>query len=270
MRRSTPLSAKEWGFDSAGAQPGFTSANPLIRRLEEYADLSLPARQALEKLNDLPARVIEARRDLIRQGDSPRHIYLIRRGWACRYKILPNGRRQIVDFPVPGDLCDLNVYILSRLDHSIGAISRREVIEIGRSDFDAVTRGQHEVMQALWWQELVSKSYHREWIVNVAARSALERVAHLLCEMFLRLESVGETTAYSCEFPPSQPDLADATGLTAVHVNRTLQALRRSSLITLERRTLTIPDMQALKDVGLFNPDYLHLARLNRHPNVKG
>jgi CRP-like cAMP-binding protein len=263
------LSTKQWRPDSADGQSGFSTANPLIRRLEEYAHLSLPARQALEKLSSLPVRVIEARRDLIRQGESPRQVYLILKGWACRYKILPNGRRQIVDFPIPGDLCDLNIYILSRLDHSIGAISDLQVIEIGQAEFEALALGQAEVMQALWWQELVSKSYHREWIVNVAARSALERLAHLLCEMFLRLESVGETEGYSCDFPPTQIDIADATGLTPVHVNRTLQALRREGLITLDRNTLTIPDMDALKAIGQFNPDYLHLARLQRHPNVK-
>lgn len=252
------------------AEPAFTSANPLIRRLEEYTDLSLPARHALEKLSQLPVQRIQAKRDLIRQGETPRQVYLICKGWACRYKLLPDGIRQIVDFPIPGDLCDLNVYILSRMDHSIGAITDLEVIEIGSDEFDAIATERTEIMRALWWQELVCKSYHREWIVNIGARNALQRVAHLLCEMFLRLESVGETDGYSCAFPLTQQDIADATGLTAVHVNRTLQQLRRSGAIQLEQRTLTIPDMQVLKDIGLFNPDYLHLARLHRHLNVKG
>jgi CRP-like cAMP-binding protein len=247
----------------------FASINPLIRRLEEYADLSPAGRQALEGLDRLPVQRIKAKRDLIRQGETPRHVYLICKGWACRYKILPDGIRQIVDFPIPGDLCDLNVYILSRMDHSIGAITDLEVVEIGAAEFDALARRQTEIMRALWWQELVTKSYHREWIVNVAARSALERVAHLLCEMFLRLESVGATDGYSCQFPLTQQDIADATGLTAVHINRTLQELRRSGAIRLEQRTLTIPDMQVLKDIALFNPDYLHLERLQRHLNVK-
>lgn len=247
----------------------FTSTNPLIRRLEEYTDLSLPAREALERLEQFPVKRIEARRDLIRQGQTPRHVYLIMKGWACRYKLLASGRRQIIDFPIAGDLCDLNVYILSRMDHSIGAITQLDVIEIGSAEFDAIATEQLEIMRALWWQELVTKSYHREWIVNVAARPALERVAHLLCEMFLRLESVGESDGYSCPFPVTQQDIADATGLTSVHVNRTLQALRRSGAISLEHRTLSIPDMQALKEIGQFNPDYLHLERLQRHLNVK-
>src|SRR5215831_12247474 len=91
------------------ARSGFGSANPLIKRLEEYTELSLPARQVIEQLNRLPVKQIDAKRDLISQGETPKHIYLIRKGWACRYKLLPSGRRQIIDFPIPGDLCDLNV-----------------------------------------------------------------------------------------------------------------------------------------------------------------
>jgi hypothetical protein len=114
----------------------------------------------------------------------------------------------------------------------------------------------------------VSKSIHREWIVNVGQRNALERIAHLCCEMFLRLESVGLTDGFSCHFPPTQRDIADATGLTSVHVNRTLQELRRLGLIILEEKTLTIPDMLALQGAGLFNPAYLHHRRLDRHNDL--
>lgn len=256
-----------------GGQTGKGSrepSTPLARRLEEYTELSGNALAALNRLAAKPARRIAPHRDLIRQGDAPRCIYLIKRGWACRYKVLPDGRRQIVDFLIPGDLCDLNIYILSRIDHSIGAITALDAIEIGAEEFEALIEEQPRIVRALWWQELVSKSCHREWIVNVGARSATERIAHLLCEMFLRLESIGATDGYSCDFPPTQVELADATGLTAIHVNRTLQALRRDGLILLSSRRLTIPDMKALKRAGLFNADYLHLERLHRHPNAKG
>ena len=101
--------------------------------------------------------------------------------------------------------------------------------------------------------ELVSKSIHREWIVNVGQRSARQRIAHLLCEMYLRLESVGLTDGFACDLPLTQNDIAETTGLTAVHVNRTLQDLRRQGLIVLERQRLTIPDMLALQGAGLFN-----------------
>jgi CRP-like cAMP-binding protein len=239
--------------------------DPLLRRLEEYTDLSADARDALAALAARPPVRIAARRDLIRQGATPLHVYLISKGWACRYKSLPDGRRQIVDFLIPGDLCDLNIYILSRIDHSIGAITALDVIEIPREQLESVTERHPQITRALWWQELVSKSCHREWIVNVGARSAMERLAHLLCEMFLRLESIGASDGRSCDFPLTQRDLADATGLTSVHVNRTLQRLRERSLISLEDRRLVIPDMAALKATGLFNPDYLHLDRLRRH-----
>jgi CRP-like cAMP-binding protein len=121
------------------------------------------------------------------------------------------------------------------------------------------------ITTALWWQELVSKSIHREWIVNVGQRSAQERIGHLFCEMFLRLETVGLTNGVSCDFPPTQMDIAEATGLTSVHVNRTIQELRRQGLVMLDRTKLTVPDMLALQAASLFNPDYLHHRRLNRH-----
>jgi CRP-like cAMP-binding protein len=254
----------------ASSSPGHETApsNALLKRLEEYTELSAGAREALDALSATPPLRIGARRDLIKQGATPVHVYLISRGWACRYKTLSNGRRQIVDFLIPGDLCDLNIYILSRIDHSIGAISALDVVEIPRDELEAIIDRYPQIARALWWQELVSKSCHREWIVNVGVRSAMERISHLLCELFLRLESIGETDGKGCDFPLTQGDLADATGMTAVHVNRTLQRLREKNLITLADRKLVIPDMAALKAAGLFNPDYLHLERLHRHSKV--
>jgi CRP-like cAMP-binding protein len=239
-------------------------ANALTRRLEEYTALSHEDRAELEGLAALSTHTIPPRRDLIRQGDTPRSVYLILEGWACHYRALEDGRRQIVDFAVPGDLCDLNLFILDKMDHSIAAITRLKVAEIGREVLHRVVTNSPNITTALWWQELVSKSILREWIVNVGQRCASERIAHLMCEMFLRMESVGLTNGSSCDFPPTQQDIADATGLTSVHVNRTLQELRRQGLITLERQRLSIPDMPALQAAGQFNPDYLHHRRLKR------
>jgi CRP-like cAMP-binding protein len=239
--------------------------NVLTRRLEEFTHLTDADRAQLALLCSESPRTIERRRDLIREGSKPPSLYLILEGWACHYRTLEDGRRQIVDFAVPGDLCDLNLFILDQMDHSIGAITQLKVAEIDREIFERVATTCPNITTALWWQELVSKSIHREWIVSVGQRSAAERLAHLFCEMFLRLESVGLTNGFSCDFAPTQADLADATGLTSVHVNRTLQELRRCGLIELERTKLTIPDMAALQRVALFNPDYLHHRRLSRH-----
>ncbi len=238
---------------------------PLIRRLEEFTSLSDADRAELADLANQPTHTIPARRDLLREGDAPRALYLVLEGWACHYRDLKDGRRQIVDFAIPGDLCDLNLFILDKMDHSIGAITRLKVAEISREVIHRIVTSRPSITTALWWQELVSKSIHREWIVNIAQRTARERIAHLFCEIFLRLESVGLTDGFSCEFAPTQGDIADATGLTSVHVNRTIQELRRCGLVMLERQTLTIPDLLALQGVGMFNPEYLHHRRLSRH-----
>lgn len=240
-------------------------SSPLLRRLEEYADLPPAARAALETLSAGPVRSVAARRDLIKHGAAPPAIYLVKEGWGCRYKTLPDGRRQVIDFLIPGDLCDLDIFILGRMDHSVGAVTPLEIVEIPPAALEAVVDAHPQITRALWWQELVRKSCHREWIVNVGARSAVARVAHLLCELFLRLESIGCTQGHSCTFPLTQRDLADATGLTSVHVNRTVQRLREQGLVSLAQRLLTIPDMAALMAAGQFNPDYLHHKRLDRH-----
>jgi CRP-like cAMP-binding protein len=239
--------------------------NALTRRLEEYTPLTQAERDELARLAALCTQTIPPRRDLIREGDAPRSLYLILEGWACHYRTLEDGRRQIVDFAVPGDLCDLNLFILDRMDHSIGAVTRLKVAVIPRHEFLDVVTTSPNITTALWWQELVSKSIHREWIVNVGQRTAQQRIAHLFCEMFLRLESVGMTNGFTCDFPPTQGDIADATGLTSVHVNRSIQELRRRGLVIFERQNLTIPDMLALQETALFNSEYLHLRRLSRH-----
>jgi CRP-like cAMP-binding protein len=186
-------------------------------------------------------------------------------GWACRYKTLPDGRRQIVAFFVPGDFCDLNVYILKEMDHNVGAVTRLAVANISRDDMDALTTDYPRITQALWWEELVNTAIQREWTLNIGQRTAYERIGHLLVELFLRLKSVRLTQGDSCDFPLTQTDIADATGLTAVHVNRTLQELRRDGLIELERRRLRIPQLQRLMDASMFNPNYLHLDHEGRH-----
>lgn len=242
--------------------------NALTRRLGEYTPLTDADRAELAHLSSQATHTIQPRRDLIREGDAPRCIYLIVEGWGCHYRTLRDGRLQIVDFAVPGDLCDLNLFILDRMDHAIGAVTKLRVAEIGREVLHRIITNHPNITTALWWQELVSKSIHREWIVNVGQRNALERIAHLCCEMFLRLETVGLTDGFSCDFPLTQRDLADATGLTSVHVNRTIQELRRMGLIILEGKKLTIPDMGALQGAGLFNPAYLHHRRLNLHNDL--
>jgi CRP-like cAMP-binding protein len=229
--------------------------------IEAYAALSPRERELIDHAASSNVREVTARRDLIREGERPRGVILILEGWACCYKQLPDGRRQITSFLVPGDFGDANIFILREMDCSVAAITPVRYAEIGPADFEQLTSEIPALARALWWHELVAVAIQREWTTNVGQRTALERIAHLLCEMFLKLRSVGLAPGDSCDWPLTQADLADATGLTSVHVNRTLQELRRAELIELGGRRLTIPDLEALKRVGMFNPNYLHLQR---------
>lgn len=240
--------------------PGLAVAS----KLEAFTRLSPDDRQALAAVTR-NSRIVDARRDLIAEGDKPRFVHLMLDGWACRYKTLPDGKRQIVSLFVPGDFCDLNVYILKQMDHSIGAITRLKVAMITPEEMNALTAERPRITQALWWHELVTTAIQREWTLNLGQRSAYERLGHLLVELYVRLKVVGRAHDGLCDFPLTQNDLADATGLTAVHVNRTLQELRRDGLIELERRQLNILDIERLKDASMFNANYLHLDHEGRH-----
>ena len=240
------------------------SEPPLDAKLDRFAKLSRDDRAALARATK-NVRVIEARHDLICEGDKPKYVHLVLEGWGSRYKTLPDGKRQIVSIFVPGDFCDVNVFILKQMDHSVGAISRVKVAMITPDEMNTLTDGRPRITQALWWHELVAMSIQREWTLNLGQRTAYERLAHLLIELYVRLEVVGRAADGHCDFPLTQTDLADATGLTAVHVNRTLQELRRNGLIELERKQLKILDLPRLKDAAMFNPNYLHLDHEGRH-----
>ncbi len=210
-------------------------------------------------------RQVGAREDIIREGERAKDVKLILSGWACRYKSLEDGRRQIIAFFVPGDLCDLNIFILKEMDHSIGTITAVRLAELSRETLDTLTLGHPRITQALWWHTLVTAAIQREWTINLGQRTALERVAHLFCEVFLRLRAVGLTEGQSCELPLTQGELGDATGLSTVHVNRTLQELRGLGQIVLRGKTLTIPDLDLLRTTASFNPNYLHFDREGAH-----
>lgn len=240
-------------------------SDALVCRLEHFVRLSQSDKQVLSRGASERIRRFGQREDIISQGDRPTAIYVVVEGWACRYKYLEDGRRQIVAFFLPGDLCDLNVFILRQMDHSIGTLTPVRVGEISRETFDRMLEDHPRITQALWWDALVSMAIQREWTVNLGQRDALERMAHLLCELFVRLRTAGLARGNSCAFPVTQADLGDATGLSTVHVNRTLQELRSADLISLSGRTLTIHDLDRLMQVALFNPDYLHLEREGAH-----
>ena len=236
-------------------------ANLLTRKLEAFAPLSEADRHLLDAVIR-EARDVGSREDLIREGDAPGDVRLILAGFACRYKRLAKGRRQIMAYLVPGDFCDLHVFILKAMDHTIATLSPCRVVDIPRARILEMTE-RPALARALWWAALVDEATLREWLVNIGARSAEQRVAHLLCELLLRLRVVGLADGAEYELPVTQQELGDTTGLTNVHVNRVLQRLRGDGLITLTGKHLVILDVDRLNAFSGFTPNYLHLAAPN-------
>ncbi len=197
--------------------------------------------------------------DIIAEGDRPQAVHLLLSGWAARYRILPDGGRQITAFLIAGDFCDLHVTVLRNMDHGIVALTDCEYACIPSDTLDAYTADHPRIARAFWRATLVDEAILREWVVNVGRRDAMQAVAHLLCELYLRADIAGLANGDTIALPITQDDLADATGMTPVHMNRTLQKLRGLGLIDLTHKRLTVRDMAGLRAQAGFDPGYLHL-----------
>ncbi|WP_244527004.1 helix-turn-helix domain-containing protein [Methylobacterium sp. 275MFSha3.1] len=236
-----------------------TTANPLIRKLEGFTTLSDMDRAILARIS-AETRLVASGTDLVREGDKPEGVFLVMAGMACRHKLRANGARQIMAYLVPGDLCDLDVVLLSRMDHTISTLSNCRVARLAPETMADLLTNHPHIARALRKAQLVDEGTLREWLVNVGRRSAPERLAHLFCELLVRLEVVGCASEDTYELPVTQLDLADTTGLPSVHVNRTLRELRQKGLIELRRGRLRILDLPRLQALAEFRPDYLHLG----------
>jgi CRP-like cAMP-binding protein len=230
----------------------------LIRKLESIVTLSDDEKGALASL---PMQVTEIRadQDIVREGDRPSRSCLLLEGFTCTYKVTGEGKRQIMAFHVPGDIPDLQSLHLKVLDNSLGTITPCKVGFIRHETLHALCARFPRIAAALWRETLIDGAIYREWVVNVGRRVAHGRIAHLLCEMVARLRAVGLVEGDTCALPITQGELADATGLSTVHVNRTLQDLRGAGLIRLEEGSLQVLDWQGLQRAGNFDPAYLHL-----------
>ncbi|WP_354044389.1 Crp/Fnr family transcriptional regulator [Devosia sp. UYZn731] len=198
------------------------------------------------------------REDLIREGDRPGPVFIMLEGWACRYKILPNGTRQILAYLMPGDCCDLNIGLLDEMDHSIQVITPALVATVERTDMDAIMDKHRSIAKAMYIAQLVDEGTMRSWITSMGRRTSVERVAHLMCELYLRARNVGLEFEPELQLPLTQLLLADSLGMTAVHVNRILKMLRLSGAMTLKRGSLNIVDPAKLLQIAGFDENYLH------------
>ncbi|MDP4027200.1 Crp/Fnr family transcriptional regulator [Methylobacterium sp. NEAU 140] len=233
--------------------------SPLIRKLGRGADLTQADHDRLTSL--ARTRCVGARQDIIEQGDRPEDVHLVLSGFACRYKIMRNGKRQIMALLVPGDFCDLHVAILGHMDHGIATVSPCTLAELPPTTVLDLTENHPRIARALWWATLVDEAILREWLVSMGQREADQQLAHLFCELLMRLRVAGVADADGYDLPLAQHDLGEVLGITPVHVNRTVQALRAAELIVLRGRRLDIPDVERLKAFCDFDPDYLHLVQ---------
>ena len=242
-----------------------TSANshlePLIRRLESIAPVSDEERRAIAAL-PITVRDLRADQDIVRDQDRPSQCCVILEGFACRYKLLPGGRRQIVSFHIPGDIPDLQSLHLEIMDHNLGTVIASKVAFIPHETVRLFLRAHSRIADVFWRDTLIDAAVFREWVVNVGRREAYGRIAHVLCEVYVRLRAVGLANGQSYLMPVTQAELGDATGMSTVHVNRTLQELRRDGLISTPRNgQVVIESWDGLQKAGEFDQTYLHLTK---------
>lgn len=231
--------------------------NRFVDKLGSFADLSDVELRILLRLSASAAE-FPPKHDLIREGDRPGPVFAVLEGWACRYKVLPNGSRQVTAFLMPGDTCDLHIGLLDAMDHSIQTITAARVATIGRAEMDAVMDDHRGIARAMYVSQLVDEGIMRAWITSMGRRSSIERVAHLMCELYLRGRSIGLAAEDHFALPLSQIMLADALGMTPVHMNRVLKDLRQSEVMDIRRGSLTVINPGKLVQIAGFDDNYLH------------
>ena len=232
----------------------------MVRKLEVRTPLAEGDRAALLAL-PFVHRTVNAHTYSVREGDPPLGCAVLLSGYAVRHKSTGDGARQILGIHVPGAALDLQHLFLNVSDHNVQMLTRGELAIISRAALHGLACARPEVMRAILVDTLAEASIFREWLLNVGRRDSRARIAHLLCEFAKRLEAAGLAEDGAYELPMNQEQLADAVGLTAVHVNRTLRALENEGLIERNKRRMFVRDPQRLGEVADFSDRYLHLER---------
>ena len=245
-----------------------SGVSTLIRKLERFAPLSEECREALRML---PLRVQEFSRGemVINQGQHSGESALVISGMLFRYKILPDGQRQIVALQLPGDFADLHSFVLNPLDHAIISASFTRLARVPHSALTQLLRQHPDLARWLMWDIALDAAISREWLAAHGRRSAYRHLAHLFCELYFRLSWTDQVVNHSFEFSLTQAELGDACGLSTVHVNRSIQELRKDGLIVLHNHQLMVPDITALMKAAQFDPAYLYgVGRVEKDAQV--
>ena len=258
-------------LESTGAR---VAADPVLADAEIGLDRLLMKLRVRDLVSDEEERVLRgavgevkgfgAGRTIIRAGVTVSNCTLLIDGFIARYKDLADGQRQIMEVHVPGDFLDLHSFLLKRLEHNVGSLTPVRIALVPHDALRQITEDHPHLARLLWFSTLLDAAIHRERILSVGRRSAVARIAHLICELKLRLEVIGLSDGSRFALPLTQTDLADASGLTAVHVNRMLKRLRDDDLLTFRGGEVTIHDWDRLQRVAEFSADYLYLERRPR------
>lgn len=230
---------------------------PLFRRWDRRLGISKDDKDAIAAL-PWAHRTFARDAYLVREGEPTSVCSLLAGGFAFRQKLVDSGSRQIISIHIPGEFLDIQNCLLSVADHNVQALTRISVAVVPKGPLLELMGSRPEVRKAIWLDSAIDSSIFREWIVNLGRRDARGRIAHLLCELAMRLKASGVDNGDMYDFPLTQEQIADSTGLTAVHTNRTLQSLRKDGVISLSSSRLTILDWDALCEMGDFNERYLH------------
>ena len=233
--------------------------SPLIRKLERFSPLSEAEKQAIQSA---PLRLwqVASHQDIVSDRARPAEVHLIANGFACRYKVLHDGRRQITAFLMAGDFCDLRGLLLHQMDFGVAALGPTTLAVISHERLMDIFEKHPRLAFGLWRDTMIDATIYRQWLINIGRRSAYAGIAHLLCEIWLRMQAVGLARDGSFELPMTQAEIGDALGLSTVHVNRTLQQLRADSLIEFKSNVVRVLDWQRLETSGEFDPSYLQIA----------
>ena len=233
--------------------------DPVIRKLKRLGQL---ATKDLAELSAITLHVenVPRLRQLIREGDTPERCCFLLRGFAARHKVASSGARQVVSLHIPGDILDIQHLLLGRADHSVEAITPARVAWVSKGELQRLAWKRPNIGKALWRDCLIDASIFREWVLNVGRRDAKSRIAHMLCEFVIRCEAMGLGSREHLELPMTQTQIGDATGLTSVHVNRTLKLLDEDGALVRDRNHFPVMDWDRLRKIADFDPGYLHEA----------
>ena len=236
---------------------------PFLLKLRARDDLSPEEEQAVSGLVGSFADVAKDR-TVIRHGEELQHSVLLLSGWLARAKDLPGGERQLAELHVPGDFADLHSFTLKRLDHDVISITACKLALVPHNRLREITERHPHLTRLFWLMTNIDASIQREWTLSLGQRTAISRMAQLFCELNVRLAIGGLVQGNSFDFPLTQVELGQCLGLTSVHVNRTLQELRRRGVVELQGGRLTILDPVALRNVAEFDDAYLYVEKRPR------